>query len=202
MLVVRTVRYQELFIKVSVPRSGGENTDQNRLCCNTSSDSSGRWDTAERGYQLLRRWAAAVALPRHWVRQRSCTFTSIVYNRRFAFCGTSLRSCAATRHRGTGPCLTAIQRGLKASGGDTAGPCTSKYYISPAPRGKHLRESFSSAICVSLSHPSRICYFHRAHKCLSHLAPMSLHPRQSQSSHFPSAEQGSGKRVCSLSSGF
>lgn len=31
--------------------------------------------------------------------------------------------------------MTAIQRGLKASGGDTAGPCISKYCISLDPKG-------------------------------------------------------------------
>lgn len=47
----------------------------------------------------------------------------------------SPRFCAATLHPGSWYCLTAIQRGLKASGGDTAGPCISKYCSGLDPTG-------------------------------------------------------------------
>lgn len=69
------------------------------------------------------------------------------------FCQMSLHLCAAILHQGSWQCLTAIQRGLKASRGDTTAPCTSKYYISLMPVG-NIFESALAVLFMSYFLPS------------------------------------------------
>lgn len=62
----------------------------------------------------------------------------------------SLHLCAAILHQGRWQYLTAIQRGLKASGGDTDAPCISKYYSSLVPLG-NISASPLAVLFVSFS---------------------------------------------------
>lgn len=65
------------------------------------------------------------------------------------FCLMSLHLCAAILRQGSWQCLTAIQRGLKATGGDITAPCTSKYYIRLIPVGNRPESPFA-VLFVSL----------------------------------------------------
>lgn len=74
----------------------------------------------------------------------------------FAFAWCPLTSVQPFCTGGSWRCLTAIQRGLKASGGDTAAPCTSKYYISLDPGG-NISESPLAGLFVSFPLVSPSC---------------------------------------------
>ena len=105
------------------------------------------------------------------------------------FCWMSLHFCAAILQQESLQCLTAIQRGLKASGGDTTAPCTSKYYISLTPVG-NISQSSLAVLFVSLSLMwLAYSFFHFCMISLPSLSLMLPLLQQSQSGDFSTTER-------------